>query len=537
MPCRDVPCGGVLAALPALLEQGLVKHTGSHFTLPKGFYGVTSLFLLLGYLALARVKNLEGLRHVPPGEWGKLLGLDRAPEVRTLRTKLELLADQGKVSEWAAALAQDWMAGDPALAGYLYVDGHVRVYHGDQTALPKRYVARQRLCLPGTTDYWVNDALGRPFFAVPAPVDPGLIQMLQEKIVPRLEAEIPGQPGAEALAADPALFRFALVFDRAGYSPDLFQAMWQKRIACFTYRKGKMEPWPEEEFQPCRVAFPGGRTEDMVLAERGVRLGNGLWVRELRKQGKHGHQTALVTTDYRSEAPRIAAAMFSRWSQENFFKYMIEHFGINTLISNDLASLDETTRVVNPAYRTLAGQIKSAAGKLWRRKAEFGALALEGEIDPKKVDAYTQKKAAMQEEIEALEALVAGLKTQRKATKAHLPWKDLPEPAKFQILAPGKKQVLDTIKMIAYRAETALAEIIKPLMGKDQEARALLREVFHSEADLLPHPAEGTLTVALHHLSTSVSDNVIRSLCEALTATETLYPGTTLRVIFKVGSE
>jgi prepilin-type processing-associated H-X9-DG protein len=95
------------------------------------------------------------------------------------------------VGAWGQTLSQEWMEQDPDAAGFLYADGHVRVYHGAQTQLPRRYVARQRLCLRGMTDYWVNDWLGRPFFVVSSPFTAGLLETLKRAIVPRLLAEVP----------------------------------------------------------------------------------------------------------------------------------------------------------------------------------------------------------------------------------------------------------------------------------------------------------------------------------------------------------
>ena len=151
-PALDVPNGGVLFALPALLAMGLLQATERYFTLPKGYYGLDSLFLLLAFMALARLPSLESLRYCAPGEWGKLLGLDRVPEVRTLRRKVRLLARDEKPSEWSAELCRQWMEAAPEQAATLYIDGHVRVYHGQQTKLPRHYVARQRLCLRATPD-------------------------------------------------------------------------------------------------------------------------------------------------------------------------------------------------------------------------------------------------------------------------------------------------------------------------------------------------------------------------------------------------
>ncbi len=167
----DVSHGGVLLAIPALLACGLLRYTDQHFQLPKGYYGIKSIFLLLATMALCRFKSVEQLRYVAPGEWGKLLGLDRVPEVRTLREKIALLANQNQASSWNAALSQDWMQQMPEQVAAFCVDGHVRVYHGQQTELPKHYVARQKLCLRATTDYWVNALDGRPFFLINKAVD------------------------------------------------------------------------------------------------------------------------------------------------------------------------------------------------------------------------------------------------------------------------------------------------------------------------------------------------------------------------------
>jgi hypothetical protein len=143
----SVARGGVLWGLPALLANGLLRRAGECFRLPPGFYGLSQIFVLLGAMALARVRTIEQLRYQPAGEWGTLLGLDRIPEVRTLREKVKVLAQPEAVREWGQRLGQEWMAEDPEAAGLLYVDGHVRPYHGRQTQLPRRYVARQRLCL------------------------------------------------------------------------------------------------------------------------------------------------------------------------------------------------------------------------------------------------------------------------------------------------------------------------------------------------------------------------------------------------------
>ena len=295
----DVAGGGVLAAMPALLAQGLLRRPSS-YRLPQGFYGIDSIFLLLALMALARIRSLEQLRYQAPGEWGKLLGLDRIPEVRTLREKVEILCrDLGRAGEWNAQLAKQWMVRADSTDLYFYCDGHVRVYHGDKTELPRHYVARQRLCLRATVDYWVNAMDGQPFLYINKAVDPGLIATLRNEVVPWLEQLAPKTAEQEQrLARDPRAHWFTLVFDREGYSPELFAALWAKRIAIMTYQKVPPQDWPIEQFTTHPVELVGGHKTVMKLCERGARLSNNLWVREIRKLTDSGHQTVMVTTNF-----------------------------------------------------------------------------------------------------------------------------------------------------------------------------------------------------------------------------------------------
>jgi hypothetical protein len=419
-PMLDVPSGGVLLALPALLAVGLLRRTDKHFSLPPGYYGLVSIFLFLGFLSLARLKSLGKLRYEPPGEWGKLLGLDRAPEVRTLRDKLSIFAESGTPIPWSAELCQDWMDEAPLQAQVCYVDGHVRVYHGEQTKLPRHFVSRQRLCLRATADYWINAMDGQPFFVVHQDVDPGLVQVVERDILLQLERQIPGQPNTVELDANPLLHKFTIVFDREGYSPDLMLRLRLVRVACMTYRKRPGDDWPVEEFSYHEVRLVCGAIVTMRLAERGTFLGGIIWVREFRRLTDSGHQTAIVATDYTGPMTALTPAMFARSSQENFFAYMRKHYGLDKLITYGTEKVPDTVRVVNPEYRRLEGEIRKKNSRLTRVTANFGNLGLEGKIAPGKVEAYEHKKATLQDEVEALSGEIVVLKAERKKVEKHI---------------------------------------------------------------------------------------------------------------------
>jgi hypothetical protein len=538
-PCGDVSYGGVLMALPALMAGGLLRHASRFFSLPPGYYGLEHVFILLGFLALCRIKSIEALRYTAPGEWGKLLGLDRCPEAKTLRAKVKVLSTEGDGGGWAAQLCGDWMEAQPSATGTLYIDGHARVYHGHQTKLPRHYIARLRLCQRATTDYWVHGLDGLPFFKINQAVDPGLVRVLEEEIVPELETMVPAQPGRAELDADPLRMRFRLVFDREGYSPGLFKRMKEKRIACQTYHKHPGQDWDAGEFAPRLVRLMEGGEVDMLLAERGTFLGSKkgeqLWVREIRKLTPGGHQVSIISTDWQAGMEQIVAPQMGRWYQENFFKYGMEHFNLDRLIDYQLEPVDETTRVVNPAWRKLDGEIRKRAAALVRCKARLCELQLKGELDAQKAGRYMHDAEALRADIEREDAEIARLKEQRKQAGKHITAGELPEEEKWLKLATRSKHFIDTIKIIAYRAETAMAHIVREKLNAhhQDEARSLIRDICTTEANLIPDEQAKTLSVELHSLATPKSNAIVSHLCDELNATETIYPGTDLRMIFK----
>jgi hypothetical protein len=535
--CSDVSSGGVLFSLPALLSNGLLYKSEEYFRLPAGYYGLNSVLIILAFLVLLRVKSLEGVRYMPPGELGKLVGLDRIPEVKTMREKVSILKDSGNVSRWQNDLSRYWMESCPELSGYLYVDGHVRVYFGKQTKLPRRYVSRERLCLRGMTDYWVNDALGQPFFVVTTALTSGLLSMLRTEIIPQLLGDVPRQPSEEELKQDLYLHRFVLIFDREGYSPAFFEEMFfGHRIACITYKKYPGDDWPQEEFEEVVVQFKNGEKVDMKLSERRLVLSEFFWVREIRRLSPNGHQTSIISSDFKSERCQIAGAMFQRWSQENFFKYMLQHFGIDRLIEYETQPISETARVVNPQYRAIDSQIRKRNSKLTRLHAEFGSKTLDIDED-KGVVKYEKQMAELREQIVFEQNAIRELKQQRKSFPKHVTISQLSKNDKFYKLASDKKHFIDTIKMIAYRAETALANIIRSHMVRKDEARSVVRQIFNTETNLIPHDQNKQLIVELHNLTNEYSDQLAQIICHALNETDTTFPGTDMKIIYKMVSE
>ena len=528
--CDDVMMGGLLAGMPALCANGLLSGIGKHLSLRGGFYSCLHIVMLLGFMALARIRRPEGLRHVPPGELGIVMGLDRAPEVRTLRQKITQMAQTGNPEAWMKELSRQWMDEDPDEAGYLYVDGHVRVYHGSKANLPRRYVSRERLCLRGTTDYWVNDALGRPFFVVSQTVTEGLGAVLLANIIPELLASVPNQPSQEALDSDSLLHRFAVIFDREGATHSLLSALWEHRIAAITYRKNVTDQWPQSEFAEIEVPVTGGGTLRMMLAQRQTAIsaqGQSLPVKEVRRLTKTGHQTAIISTGRTLPTAAIAGRMFARWCQENFFAYMMQHYDIDGLVQYGAQEIPGTVQVVNPAWREKDRAVAKTRRELNKRLAQLGTLQ-DREIDDKTV----QQKAELAEAIEEARALLEQQRHERNQLKRKVAIESLPEEQRPTQLLPLNKMLGDTIKMIAYRAETALVGLLTPHLQKEEEARALVRQLLVSAADIIPHPDEEILNIRIHRMACPAHDKAIQTMLGTLNEMEFRHPETNQRLFY-----
>ncbi|MBI1727864.1 MAG: hypothetical protein HYR50_11420 [Candidatus Rokubacteria bacterium] len=257
-PSRRIPRAGVLLAVPALTHSGIFSVAEEVYGhIGPAFYGLRTTMMALLLMALLRIKRPEGLKERAPVDLGRVLGLDRGPEVKTLRRKLTRLAAYGRAEVFGRTLAQRRVARRGRALGFLYLDGHVRVYHGNRR-LPKAHVTQMRMSLPATTDYWINDTHGDPLFVVTAEFNEGLVQML-----PALAAEIRSLVGPRR--------RVTVVFDRGGWSPKLFAKLIKARFDILTYRKGRWKHIPATQFVQCAKRIDG-RTVRYALNDRNVRL-------------------------------------------------------------------------------------------------------------------------------------------------------------------------------------------------------------------------------------------------------------------------
>ena len=530
---NNVCNAGVLFILPSLLAQGLLKGETLYKKLSKGYYGLVTVLLFLAFMALSRIKTPEQLKNCKVGELGRILGLDRCPETKCLRKKIGEIVSQSKAQEYNAALARDWLSEEGDEPFYFYIDGHVRVYHGRQATLAKKFVSREKLCLAGTTEYWINNELGMPYLVVIGHLNEKLKVAIKQQIIPILLKETSAFIDEEELIKD-GCPRFTMIFDREAYEPGFFKWLWEEhRIAVITYRKNVKDKWSPDEFIEYETEVIGKKVK-MKLAEHHVEL-SGMKMREIRKQSDSGHQTSILTTNNQLDMERVGGKMFSRWSQENFFRYMVQDYDLDRMAEYGVDMEDANKKVVNPSYRKLSHEINKLKEKKNRIEAKFYRIVDENlDNDLEKLKSSVEKQSDLRDKIQAYQREIDEKIKARKQMDYYITIADMPEGKRYNKLKTESKLFMNTIKMIAYRAETAIVNLICPYYANsEKEGRMLVKEIIQSDADLMPDYQNNLLTVRLHSLSTPRANRAVEKLCKLLNETETIFPNSNLRLVYK----
>jgi len=514
-----VPNAGVLLAVPALEHEGLLEVGAQVYGgLSNGFFGLRSVLLTFACMALLRIKTPEQLTEHDPGTLGLLLGLDRVPEVKTLRRKLAELGERGLARTLMTTCTERWAKAQPEDLGMLYVDGHVRPYHGRTHVLPKHHVQQRGRPMPGTKDFHVNDRNAAPLFFVTAEATEGLLKTLDEQLLPEVRRLVGPRR------------RVTMVFDREGWSPKRFATWKQQGVDVLTYRKGKMSTWRATSFHKSTGRVGGARVA-YALAERAVTLSNGMHVREIRRLTEDGHQTSVITTNQKLSTLAVAHRMFSRWRQENFFRYMRHEFALDHLCTHAVEPADPQRLVTHPERKALEKKLKglrASTTRLIERRTKLPAgetTRVEGKVmTPKALDHRITKQES---DADRLAARIATL-------PRHVPLHEILDPTQIVQLERERKILIDTIKMAAYRAETSLTRLVEPLFARhEDESRKFLKSIFQATADLIPDPRRKTLTVRFHGLASPRATRALAALCAVVNERDCVYPGTDLKLRFE----
>jgi len=275
----------------------------------------------------------------------------------------------------------------------------------------------------------------------------------------------------------------------------------------------------------------------MELAEREIEL-EGMKIREVRKKSQDSHQTSILTTNRKLGITWIAIYMFSRWCQENFFKYLRQEYDIDRMMYYLVKQINDGVMVVNPIYSKLTQDIKKIREKISRVQAQLFLLSEENvtsvlETSPhylkKQITKISQLNQLNEEEQKLVEA--------RKNQTYKIEVKNMPENTRYTKLDMEGKLFQNIVKMICYRAETTISLMVTGnVYKKQEEIRSLVKSIIKATGDIVPDYQQKTLTIKIYALATPRDNRALEKLCEVLTDSETIYPGTELKLIYKLAT-
>ena len=518
-----VPNVGVLLAIPALVDSGVIDIARDVYgSIGPAFYGLRNTVVTLLLMALMRIKRPESLKGYSPEELGRLLGLDQAPEVKTLRRKLAKLAVHGRAAEFGRALAIRRVQSRGHAMGFLYVDGHVRAYHGKRD-IPKAYVARRHLAMPATTDYWVNDVGGEPLFLVTCEANKQLSTML-----PIVLNEVRAVVGERQIT---------VVFDRGGWSPKLFQELIGDGFDILTYRKGVSRRVPKKHFSVHEGTIDERKLR-YVLADREIRLLQGkLRLRQVTRLADDGHhQVGIVTSRQDLSALEVAYRISERWRQENFFKYLRTEYALDALVDYGVEAADSNRMIPNPERRALGAKLRKEYAELNQLTANYGVQALRNlESVRRTMRGFKIANAPLANIIVKQMKRIVAMETRLSKMPTRTPVQQVVDGPVIK-LAVERKHLTDLLKMVAYQAECDLFRLLAPHYRRaEDESRALIRSALSSAGNIELSDAE--LRMSIDPLSSPHRTKLLATLCEHLNATHTRFPGTKLTLRFEVNPE
>ena len=523
---EELPRAGVLLVVPVLQAHGgLEVFARLYSSVGPAFYGLQTTILSLVLMALLRIKRVENLKEYSPEQLGRLLGLDRIAEVKTLRHKLTQLAERGQGHALMTELARLRLDQDQGRVAFLYLDGHVREYSG-QEPLAKTKKAQRSIATCAATDTWLNDADGLPLLVVTSDMNASLTQVLEPIVI-------------EAQTLVPAGQRLTVLFDRGGWSPKLFARLDALGVDIITYRKGQCLPVPRSRFTEHRVTEDGQEKIYWLYDQPRVRVGRlrphrqgrrlvgepeYLWLRQVTVLRDDGRQTVIVTNRSDLTAVQVVQGLFRRWRQENYFKYMEAEFALDALVEYGVDDVSEEATRPNPDRKGVAKKLKQARTEVARLRAELGAEADSNEEQQRPtMRGFKIAQAGLRQRLKEAELHEEALAEELRQLPARVSAQGL------KTLKTEKKLIVDAIKIIAYQCETELLNRLSQHYPRsDDEGRTLLHAAFQSSARLEVTPTE--LKVTLVPQSSAHRSAAVATLCAELDADTVHYPGSHLRV-------
>jgi len=508
VPMTIVPVRGgqMVQHVGCWMLLALVNEFGLHDDAERAFKSHDGLRIALDAVICSLAiyqRCIEGVRRLATPTGPTLLRAERVPTASGVRKLFGRLLGATEIGGTildarittrliAAAHVDD----GPAI---FYVDGHMRRYSGKHV-VRKGWRMQDRRVLPGSTDYCVHDEDGRPVFRIPVTSHDSLTAWLSP-IASRLR---------QGLGEDE---RILLAFDRGGAFSKQLADLRDGGIEFVTYERAPYPAIAVTAFD--RTVVVRGETYQLHESRKknlGDKRGR---IRRIALRTPEGKQINIVAISTAPAEQLIAILLgdpalklpSGRWQQENAFHHGDARWGINQLDDRTVEPYPPGTIIPNPARRRLDRSLRIA------RVAEGDARRKLASTNP--ALSVLRRVAVEQDLADALE-LQRDLEALRPATPTHAPIEETVLAGKLVRHTGQLKSIVDVIRVVCANAESDLATLIAPHMGRPREAKKVIANVLAAPGRVtvtdqaihvrLAPAANRSERVAIRHLFTAINN-------------------------------
>jgi hypothetical protein len=463
-------CGELMHHL-FLQEIGFDDIASAYPLTPGATYQSREILSALFHSVSLGISSIEALKLVNAGEFGILVGMDRAPDKETIRDHFSIMAEHSMSTTLIDRFARRLLERDFIDPEVFFIDGHFLPYFG-LNVIAKGYYTVRRLAMRGNELYAITDLQGRALFFITESNEIDFRPIIMRSAAKLIELGI---------------LRPMLVFDRGGYGIHFFKELsetadfvtWAKYVGekalaaiadssfkvCIQFKDHKYLLAEEVRLvkESVQTASKEGRAEPSEIKLRMVIL----------HDIESGKRIAIYTNNTTKPLYDIAYYMLNRWGDsENIFKEMTARFNLNYHPGYDIKELENQPLVDNPDI-TL---IKKAIRILQKEVEE-----LEKEILLTQVKEEKRQDARRQSKIKKLSELIEEKKKDITGFAEKL--SQLPEKVSIVETLKGKpmsrcdlekKKLYDLMQFMAFNSRERLVELFRDCYDDSRDVKQVL---------------------------------------------------------------
>jgi len=519
--------GGLLFA-PLLARYNFVPALSRVITIAmhEG-YSLEELGLTLFYLDVFGFGSLEDFKRAYAEEFGVLLGRAQSPSLFTLRRFLHKVRKLGKGEALIDEFALTYLKSGLAAWGVMYIDGHFLPYYG-LYPISKGWHGVRQMPMKGSYNFLTVDEGFAPWLFLIRSSSEDLLQKIPELI------EQAKRIGAQAGVSQERLDKLIVVFDREGYSAQLYRYLEGKdqgagkRRALFISWAKYSDKWvndlAEEQFnRVAQVTYEIREAETIPYLETTRTMSKYGKIRAVVIENGRDKKRAAIYTNGAAEeigAERIVQLICRRWGEENAIKELLHKHVINYTPGYVLEQLEAQPLVDNPEVRELKKQRAGLVSELNRLKIELANHLLEPPAKKRRTPPRSQKE--VRDDITVVEGTILLTDQQLEKLPSEVRFDEAHAGEKLLKLNHEKKRFLDCIKVFVCNLKAEMCRLLLKHYGLEKEVVPALAMIVQRAGYVKLEG--GRLEVTLRRFTDRQIDYAARHLCEDLNGMQPVTP-------------